>query len=303
MAVKNKDIIQIVKEGFKAIKILFLKRHLNIKAIRNIHSDYIITTRSFHNRLVGYYAYDNIKKIATEHNYHNNDRKYITNVINSIRGFDYFVVVSKELQEFYNNKIGSVKCVYIPNVIDNMPKSETKLKDNNIINIGRLEEEKAQSELIDIVKDVSKEIDDIKLYLIGDGSLRSELEKKVKNNNLENNVIFTGFISKNDMEKYLINSKLFVMTSYTESFGLVLIEAMSYKVPCIAYDSASGAKQLLKDNNGILVKGRNKKKMTEEIIKLLKDDKTIKKYSERGYLISQNYLGSNVKKMWFKILK
>ena len=44
-----------------------------IEAIKKIDSDYIITTRDFHNELVGKYAKEGIIKIATEHNHHNND--------------------------------------------------------------------------------------------------------------------------------------------------------------------------------------------------------------------------------------
>lgn len=104
------------------------------------------------------------------------------------------------------------------------------------------------------------------------------------------------------MEKYLIKSKLFVMTSYTESFGLILIEAMSYKIPCISYDSADGARELLKDNNGILVKNRNKDDMVKKIIALLKDDNKLKKLSLKGYSSCQRYLLNNVTDDWLNLL-
>lgn len=302
-AVKSKNVIKIIKEITKSIKILYLKKYRNINAIRNIYSDYIITTRNFHNRLVGYYAYYDIIKIATEHNYHNYNKKYIQKVINSIHGFDYFVLVTENLQKFYKDKVKNIKCVYIPNVIDGLPNKKTNLKNNNIINVGRLEKEKAQEELIDIVKELKNEINDIKLYLIGDGSLKLQIEQKIIENNLEENIILTGFISKREIEKYMTDSKLFVMTSHTESFGLVLIEAMSYKVPCIAYDSADGAKVLLKNNNGILIKNRDKKQMINKIKGLLKNDNELKKYSEKGYDSCKEYLIDNVKEKWLKILK
>ena len=92
------------------------------------------------------------------------------------------------------------------------------------------------------------------------------------------------------------------MPSYTESFGLVLIEAMSYGLPCIAFDTSDGAKELLKNNVGILVKDRNKEKMAEEIIKELKN-KNGSEHSEKGYKYCQKYLLDNVKKEWINILK
>ena len=248
-----------------------LKRSRNIKAIRNTYSDYIITTRTFHSRLVGYYAYNNIIKIATEHNFHNNDKKYITKVIDSIRDFDYFVVVSDNLRKFYENKIGKTKCIYIPNVIDSLPDKRSKLTNKNIITIGRLSPEKGQKDLIDVFKMVNKELPKTKLFMVGDGPLKKELENYTKELKLTNKIIFTGFLGNNEKEKYILDSSIFILPSYTESFGLVLIEAMSYGLPCIAFDTSDGAKELLKNNVGILVKDRNKEKMAEEIIKELKN--------------------------------
>ena len=301
-AIKNKNIISIFKEGFKSVKILCLKRSRNIKAIRNTYSDYIITTRTFHSRLVGYYSYNNIIKIATEHNFHNNDKKYITKVIDSIRDFDYFVVVSDNLRKFYENKIGKTKCIYIPNVIDSLPDKRSKLTNKNIITIGRLSPEKGQKDLIDVFKIVNKELPKTKLFMVGDGPLKKELENYTKELKLTNKIIFTGFLGNKEKEKYILDSSIFILPSYTESFGLVLIEAMSYGLPCIAFDSSDGARELLKDDVGILVKDRNKEKMAKEIIKELKNAKK-DNYSEKGYKYCQKYLIDNVKEAWFNMLK
>lgn len=302
-ALKNKDIINLFKEGFKAIKLLYLKRKRNKQAIKAIDSKYIITTRTFHNKLVSKCASKRIIKIATEHNHHNNDKKYIRNLIKSINNFDYLVTVSNSLYEFYKDKIGATRCVYIPNVLDNLPDKYTKLNQNVVINIGRLEDVKGQDDLIDIIYEVKKEIKDIKLYIIGDGSKYEKLKNKIKRLHLENNITLTGFLNKDEMEKYLTKSKLFIMTSHTESFGLVLIEAMSYKVACIAYDSADGAKEILKNNAGILIKNRNKDKMVKKIIDLLNNQDKIKELSQNGYINCQKYLLENIKKKWIKVLK
>lgn len=302
-ALKSKNIINILKEGFKSIKLLYLKRTRNIYAIRNIYSEYIITTRSFHNKLVSYYAYDNIIKIATEHNYHNNDKKYIHTLINSIKGYDYLVVVSNSLKEFYKDKTGKTKCIYIPNVIDELPNKSTNLKNNNIINIGRIEKEKDQLSLIEAFKKVKEKVRDAKLYIIGDGSLKNVLEEKISEYNLSDSVFLTGFLSKKEIENYMINTRLFVLTSLTESFGLVLIEAMSYKIPCIAFDTSDGAKNLLSNGNGILIKNRDIDKLSNEIISLLNDNNKLKKLSDKGYESCKKYLLENVKNEWLELLK
>ena len=300
-AIKKKNLLAIFVEGFKSLKILFLKYYLNIKAIKHIDSKYIITTRDFHNKLVGIYARKDIIKIATEHNYHNNDQKYINKVVSSVKNIDYFVLVSSTLTKFYQPLV-KPKCVFIPNIIDKLPDNRTSLKDNILVSIGRMEKEKGFDDLIDIISLVKNEIPNIKLYLMGDGSLRNKLENKVKELSLTDNIIFTGFIPKNEMAKYLTKAKLYVMTSHTESFGLVLLEAMSYGIPCIAFDSADGAKELLKDNVGILINNRDKEKMAKEIVNLLNNKDKLITLSKVSSEYAANYLPETVKDKWLNIL-
>ena len=294
---KNKK--SFLKYLFKNIKILFLKKTRNIKAIKNINSDIIITTRSFHNKLVGKYAKKNIVKIATEHNHHNNDSKYIKNIVNSLKEINYLVVVSKELQQFYQNKIGNTKCIYIPNVIDKIYDKPKYNKNHNLISIGRLSKEKGFDDLIDIINIVKKDIPDIKLNLIGDGNQKEELENKIKKLKLEKNIIMHGYLNHKQIEKIMLETSLYVMTSLTESFGLVLIEANSYGVPCIAFDSASGARQVI-ENKELLVENRSKEKMASLIINLLNNNK-LKEYGKESYEKCQKYLIDNVKKDWLKL--
>lgn len=64
--------------------------------------------------------------------------------------------------------------------------------------------------------------------MVGDGPLKKELENYTKELKLTNKIIFTGFLGDKGKEKYILDSSIFILPSYTESFGLVLIEAMSY---------------------------------------------------------------------------
>lgn len=299
---KKKNYFKVLKEGLKSIKLLYDKYILNLEEIENITSKYIITTRDFHNHLVGNYSRHDIITIATEHNYHNDDKKYIKKVTNSVKNVNYFVLVSENLKDFYKDKVNA-KCIFIPNVLDTLPNKSTKSTKHNIISIGRLSKEKGQIDLIDVVKILKDKYKDIKLYLVGDGTEKENLSNYIKENKLDKNIELTGFLSKNDIELKLLDSKVFVTTSYTESFGLVVLEACSYKLPTVAFDSADGIKSLLSNGSGILVKKRNKKEMAKEIIKLFEDEKHYENISNNGYENCKKYLAKNVKKEWLKIIK
>lgn len=305
-AIKNKNIKLIFKYGFSLTKILILKYIRNINCIEEINSKYIITTREFHNKLVSANKNRDIVAIATEHNYHNNDKKYIRKVCNSCNNIDYLVLVSKELKEFYSKKLKNTKtkCIYIPNVIDEIPnyKANNKIK-NKLITIGRLAPEKGFEDLVDIVYIIKKKIPNIQLDIYGDGPSRERIDKKIKELDLSQNIRLCGFCEHDKLLNILNEYDLYLMTSYTESFGLVLLEAMSQSVPCIGFDSANGAKQLLSDGNGILVSNRNKEKYAKEVIKLLNDKNKINIISKKAHNYVKKYDIKLVKKNWLSLLK
>lgn len=300
-SIKKLKLISIVKYLFKNAKLLMLKYSENIKIIKSINSDYIITTRDFHNKLVGKYAKDKIIKIATEHNHHNNNSRYIKKVVTSLKNIDYFVVVSEDLKEFYKNKIGDTKCLYIPNVIDNIydkPKYNTNY---NLVSVGRFSKEKAFEDLIEVIGIVKKDIPNIHLNLVGDGKLKNDITNKIESLDLKENIKLCGYLSQSEIKKVMLDSSLYIMTSLTESFGLVLIEANSYGIPCIAFDSASGAKQII-ENKELLISNRDKEKMAKLIVKLLKDKDKLQAYGKEAYNNCQKYLLANVKKKWLDLL-
>ena len=300
-ALSDKNIFKIIKEMVKAIKILYLKKYEVIESIENINTKYIITTREIHNELVGYYASSNIIKIASEHNYHNDDKRYIKRVVKSVRNVNYFVLVAKYLEEYYR-PIVRCKTLYIPNVIDNLPRKTNKVRNHNLISIGRLSSLKAQDELILLVNMLKDKYKDITLTIVGDGEEIDNLKYLIKSQKLEKNVHLTGFLNRSEIELKLLESNIFVTTSRSEAFGLVVIEAQSYKLPVIAFDSAKGIKEILKDT-GILVRNRDLSIMRDEVIKLFEDIQYRDEIAAASFENSKKYLLKNVSKEWNKIIK
>lgn len=302
-ATKKKNIFKIIKEMIKGYKIVFNKYSKVIKYLKELDSDYVITTRIIHNKLLVPYCDSKVKKIAWEHNHHNNNLRYTEKVINSVEGIDAFVLVSKELKEFYQKALPNIKCSYIPNVIEEVSKIDNKLDSKNIVAIGRLEDVKAFDELIEVYKEVNKTNPDWTLTIIGDGSKKQELQELINSYKLEDEITLTGFLSKEEIDKVLKKSSIYVMTSYTEAFGIVLLEAMSHNIPCISYTSAQGATEIIDKNTGILIEGRNRDKMVKAINKLIKNKDERLKLGLNGKEKCKKYLSSNVKEDWFKLLE
>lgn len=304
-SLKKLKLITFFKELKKSLKVLKLKKNLMIEAIKNCDSDVIISTRDIHNNWLSKYGRDKTLKIGWEHNHHHNNKRYINKVTKSVLGLDYFVLVSKDLTKFYSEKLKDkkVKCVYIPNSINFFPQEKAKLETENLISIGRLSHEKGYLDLIDIFKELYQKYPDSKLNIIGDGPDRKKIEKKIRDNKLEDYIILHGFQEKEYINKYLEKSSVYIMTSYTESFGLVLLEAFAYGIPCVAYSSAEGANEIISDNwDGYLIKDRDKNKMIKRICELLSNRNRRLIMGANGIKKAQEFNTQKTKQKWIEII-
>lgn len=305
-ALKNKKVFQALKECLKSIKILFLKKYRLLKEIKKIDTDIIITTRDIHNKWIGKYAPDNTIKIAQEHNHHNNNEKYIKKVLRSLKNTDYLIPASQELTEFYKEKLKNkkIKVEYIPSALNFFPEKTSELASKNIVSVGRLSQEKGYSDLIKVYKEIHNKDNSIKLKIIGDGEEKENISQLILNENLNDNVELCGFMNKSDIEKIMLGASLYLMTSYTESFGLALLEAQSYGIPVIAFDSAQGANEIIEDEkNGFLIKNRDIEEMSKKSYDILNDINLRKKLGRYGRKCSENYKQENISKKWMEFIR
>ena len=303
---KHFKIFSLIIESFISIKVLYLKRHTMIKALKNNNSDTIISTRDYFNKLLGKYSKCKYK-IGWEHNHHNNSHKYINNFINSCKNLNKVILVSRELKDYYTNifkeKNINCECVYIPNFVNNS-NARTNLNNKNIISVGRLEKEKGFEDLIDVFNIIHDKDKEIKLNIVGTGSLYSILQKKIKDLHLQDNIKLLGFKNIDEINELYSNSSIYLMTSLTESFGLVLVEAMVVGVVPIAFDSARGALEIIENGkNGYLIKNRSKEEMANLVIDLLKDRDTLKTISNNALGIINKYNSDNSYRLWKDLLE
>jgi len=301
-ALKSFKIITAIKELSKAIKILYLKKKLMVDYIKTCDSDVIISTRDIHNLWLGKHGNKKSLRIGWEHNHHHGNMKYANKIINSCKNLDYLVLVSKDLTNFYKEKTNT-KCIYIPNMVEKS-NIKSELKEKNLISIGRLSPEKGFIDLIEVFKLVNKKHSDWTLNIIGDGQEKDTITSKIEENNLENKTILHGFLTKKEMEPLLEKSSIYVMSSLTESFGIVLLEAFACGIPCIAFDSAERKKEIISNNkNGFLIKNRNKEQMADKICELIESYNKRLKMGQLGLEKSYEYDSSKVIDKWINIIK
>ena len=296
--------ITFLKDTNSSLKLMLKERKkVVIDYLKNDDSDIYISTRTLLNELVAKYGRESSYKIAWEHSHPHGDRGYANEVIKSVSGFDAFVLVSKDLKRYYEKKT-DVKTYYIPNTIDKIPLKKSKLNNKKLISVGRLSKEKGYLDLLKVFKLLYSYDQSYTLDIIGDGPERELLEEYVKFNKLKKAVTFHGFQKKDYINKHLEDSSLYLMCSYTESFGIVLLEAMSYGLPCIAFSSAEGAREIIKDDeNGYLIENRSKVVMAKKTEMYFGDAKKQKELSNNARKTVEFYTMDHQKKNWIALIE
>ncbi len=139
-------------------------------------------------------------------------------------------------------------------------------KDNcNFIYVGRLSNEKNPLYLVDIFKKVVIENDKFHLFIIGDGYLKDEINKKIIDNNLINNIHVLGF--RSNPYPFIKYSDALLLSSKWEGMPNIAIEALFLKKIVITTDSTPILKDLITDGkNGFIIKDFDIDKYTNCIL-------------------------------------
>lgn len=182
--------------------------------------------------------------------------------------FDAFVVLTNDNV----NEWTRVKNIFvISNPLPFRSYELSNLGQKQIISVGRLEYQKGYDLLLTIWKKIELKRCDWQLKIYGEGSLKKELEEQITEMHLQNVHIVSP---TNEIIKAYTASSVYVMSSRYEGFGMVLIEAMSCGLPCIAFDCPCGPKNIIHDGeNGFLIKMGDIDSYVEKLILLMTDDR------------------------------
>lgn len=145
---------------------------------------------------------------------------------------------------------------------------------SDIIFVGRLLENKNVGLLIDAVKLVRRTKRDVRCIIVGDGPERAKLQAQVQKQGLENNVTFFNFISDhNELYSLMKSSRMLVLPSIREGFGIVVVEANACGIPVITTSHEQNAARFLivEGENGLLT-GLSPRELAAKIRQILRSE-------------------------------
>ena len=146
--------------------------------------------------------------------------------------------------------------------------------------IARLSPEKDQKTLLCAFSKIAREINKVRLMIVGGGPLCDSLEALAIELDIKDKVIFTGF--QKDIPYFLNIFDMFVLSSIREGTSLTLIEAMAASLPVIATDVGGNSKVIVDKKTGILVPAQSPDKLAEAMVYLAKNPALREKMGKEG---------------------
>lgn len=175
--------------------------------------------------------------------------------------------------------------------------------DRVVLVVARLDPMKGQDRAIKAMAKVKRHLPQAKLVLAGNGSFSSSreglglskgerwmsrLRALAGELGVEENVVFTGYITHEELEAAYSRCDLTVLPSVHEGFGLVVVESWIYRKPAIV-SSAAGIAELVRDNeNGMIFDPDDVNSLAEKILMLLSDQELAERLALNGYEASKS---------------
>lgn len=219
-------------------------------------------------------------------------------LIKQLARLDKFVILTEEDASSWDTLSNKV---VIPNPLTKFPDVQSKLDNKTVISVGRYDLVKGFDMLIDAWGIVAKKHTDWRLKIVGPGE-RAYYQEQVRRLGLEQYISCKE--ASNKIYDEMASSSLYVLSSRSEGFGLVLIEAMAVGLPCVAFSCSAGPRSIISNyQNGILVEKENVEKLAEAICYLIEHKKERKEFSEKAKANSEHYSVEIIMQKWILLFK
>ena len=297
----------VLKEGFRSVRILHGKRSSLIRSIRSIHDGIIVTTRDEHNTLLSRYGQPGVKKVAQFHEDHDYRTHLVRHFKHNYGNIDLFVLLSpkmvREVREIMQPINRHTRVAYVPNFIKNIPPEAPYAgREKTVVAVGRLAWVKGFDRLIELFARIHPDFPDWNLKIIGGGELYDSLLEKISSCNASSFITLTGKLSPAQVITEMQQASLFALSSYTESFPFVLLEAMSCSLPIVAFNTRGGLDMIVcNGENGYLAEDADS--FLSSFSALMGDAFLRTQMAAKSREFSSRYSASAVEETWYQLIE
>ena len=193
--------------------------------------------------------------------------------------------------------------VTIPNFVPVQPSYVvTLLGPKKILTVARLNYTKGIDRLLDVAKIVLEADKDIKWKIIGDGEAKPFIQQFIAESNLSDRLLIEEPKS-NDLTEEYRSAEIFVLTSRYECFPMTLLEAMSFSIPCIAFNCDTGPRHIIRNGvNGLLIDDGDTDLMAELIVEVLSYEDFREELAKQAQIDSRSFSPEHIYLLWERLL-
>lgn len=216
-----------------------------------------------------------------------------------------FIVISKDSYNYYYKNLSSSlknSIHFLPNAIDynkfHYASTRKKTEVLKIVMVGHMADYKNQIFLIDVLEKLVNRNINTHLTLLGEWRNNGEkILAKAKAKSLDQYLSMPGIID--NVESELINQSIYVHSSLTESFGLVMIEAMASGLPVVCLDGLGNRDIIENDRNGYIISDANAELFADKILTIWNNEDKYQEMSQYAQEYAKQY---NIKPYVEKLL-
>lgn len=230
-----------------------------------------------------------VRNIVWEHaNYYQTQGSRWTRLIRKIwliYADQYIVLTQRDLNNFHKNE-RFIRCQlnYIYNPYSVTPVNHRYMLDNKrIVSVGHIRKIKNFIVIPSIFAKIADKFPDWTWHIYGSGKFDEEeaLRQEIAKFHLQNRIIMEGRV--NNLDTIYREAGIYALTSLQEGLPTVLLEALSYNVPCVSFDIETGPDEIIDDGySGMLVKAYNEADFAASLEKLMSNDTLRMRYSSNA---------------------
>ena len=212
--------------------------------------------------------------------------------IRLVKRYSRFVVLTEEDKEYWGDT-GNIRV--IPNPLHFEPAAPAPLDTKTVIAVGRYSHQKGLERLISAWAMVKK--NGWRLWLVGDGENREQLENQIKSSGLQDSVRLGRVES--DMASIYTGASIVALSSRYEGLPMVLLEAQAFGVPVVSFDCKCGPREIVKDGEtGILVPEGDSSALAGALERLMDNDALRKEMGLNAFRNAEKWRTDAIMEKW-----
>jgi glycosyltransferase involved in cell wall biosynthesis len=219
---------------------------------------------------------------------------------------DAVTALASEGESWIKSNTNAKRIFVIPNAVTwPLPEHEPKISPSSfhqperqlLLAVGRLHNQKGFDWLIEAFSNLTHKHPNWDLVILGEGSLRSALERQVKESGSEKRIFLPGRVG--NLSDWYKSADIYVMSSRYEGFGNTLVEAMAHGLAVLSFDCDTGPRDIIRHEvDGLLVPPKDIAALTATLDKMMGNDALRSQLAERAIDARERFSMEKITKQW-----